>query len=251
MKKQPFLLSPLRDPQGSYLEVIQERGPLLEKYYSLVILGVTNTTHSKVLKTLEKMKFVILQGNYSYGEGYRRALAWGAKKDGEIFHCADFDRILHWASSYPNELKKTLKKTPTADYVILGRTKRAFATHPLSWQLTEKINNTLLSKVLGVKVDIGAGSAILNKKAAKIILTKSSELSFSILAEWPLLIKKAGLKVGYLAIEGQEWEDPDRFQKEIKKIGYKNWLEAYDRPYEWQKRLAITIQTAKLILKFL
>lgn len=251
MKKRLFLISPLHDPKGSYLGVIQERGPLLEKYYSFGVLGVTDTTNSKVITSLKKLNFVLIRGNYSYAEGYRQAISEGLKKGSRIFHCCDFDRILHWASAYPEELKNSLKKAKKADYIIIGRTKRAFATHPLSWQLTEKINNALLSKALGIKVDIGAGSVLLNRKAANIILDKSRETGFSILAEWPLLIKEAELKVGHLAVEGQEWENPDRFQNEIKKLGYKKWLKNYDSPYEWQKRLKITSQTAKVILKFL
>lgn len=249
-KNLPFLISPLHDPQATYLKVIKEKGPLLKKHFSLVIIGATDATHPKVLTALKNLKFTIRQGNYSYGEGYRQALAFASQKGSKIFLCADFDRILHWAFTFPQELKNTLSKTHTADYTIIGRTQRAFSTHPLSWQLTEKINNTLLSKALGLKVDIGAGSTLLNQKAAKVILAKSKEPSFSVLAEWPLLIRKAELKVDYLAVEGYEWEDSDRFQTEIKKIGFQKWLDNYDNAYEWRKRIDITNQTARFILNF-
>lgn len=247
----PFLISPLHDPEGKYLEIIKKWASLLPNFYSQIILRVTRKTNLKVLTKLQNLGFIVLQGDHPYGEAHRQALAYGLNKRGKIFHCSDFDRILHWTSSHPKELKKTLKKANFADYIILGRTKRAFATHPPSWQLTEKIDNTLLSKVLGFTVDIGAGSAILNQKAVKTILAKSKEMAFSILAEWPLLVKKVGLKVGYLAVEGYEWEDPDRFQKEIKKMGYQKWLESYDSLNEWQKRIEITNQRTKLILKLI
>lgn len=182
--KKAFLISPLHDPQGTYLGVIQEKGSPLAKYYSLVILGVTDATHPKTLTALRNLNFILLQSNYPYGEGYRQALNEGLKRGGCLFHCADLDRILHWASTYPNELQKTLKKAHTTDYIILAQ---------------------------------------------------SSEPSFSTLAEWPLLVKRAGLKVDYFAVEGYEWEDPDRFQKEIKKMDYQKWLENYYNTREWKK----------------
>lgn len=245
----PWLISPLHDPQGTHLEIIKKWGSLLPGFYSLIVVGATDQTDLKVLNELEHLKVVIRQGDYSYGEGYRQALACGLKKGGKIFHCSDFDRILHWVSSYPEELKNLLKKPPLADYLVLGRTKRAFATHPLSWRLTEKIDNTLISKALGFEVDICAGSAVLNQKSARTVLANSKESGFSILAEWPLLVQKAGLKVSYSAVEGYEWEDPDRFQKEIKEGGYQEWLKTYDHPDEWRKRIKSTNQKTKVILE--
>lgn len=247
-KQLPFLISPLHDPEGQCRLIIEKWASRLANYYSQVILGVTKKTHPNTINFLKKLDFILLLGDYPYGEAHRQAIDYGLKNNGKIFHCSDFDRILHWVSDYSKELKDTLEKVNRADYLIVGRTKRALATHPLSWQLTEKINNALLSKVLGLKVDISAGSFLLNQKAAKIVLGQSQEIGSPVLAEWPLLVKKAGLKVGYQAANGLEWEDPDRFQKEIKKMGYQKWLENYDTPNEWQKRLEITNQMAKFIL---
>lgn len=243
----PFLISPLHDPKGKYLPLLKKSGRLLFNNYSQVFLGVSDKTSTETIKMLDKLGFIICQGDYSYGEGYRQALALGFKKNGQFFHCSDFDRIFHWVSSYPQELTKILKKGALADYLILGRTKRAFSTHPLSWQLTEKIDNILASKLLERKVDLYAGSAFFNIQAAKIILANSKEESFSVLLEWPLLIKKAGLKINYLAVEGYEWEDPDRFQKEIKKLGFQKWFERYDSFTEWKKRIELICQRTQRI----
>jgi hypothetical protein len=69
------------------------------------------------------------------------------KTTNHLFYC-DFDRALHWIKTYPEELTQIVESPPDNDYVLIGRTKRAFQTHPKTQTMTEGIGNTLASKML-------------------------------------------------------------------------------------------------------
>ena len=42
----------------------------------------------------------------------------------------------------------------------------------------------------------------------------------------------------YVEVEGLEWETPDRFRAEIAELGYDAWLDQFQSPAEWRRRVA-------------
>jgi len=56
-------------------------------------------------------------------------------------HLCDWDRVLHWAEAFPDELRSIVGQIGRNDFLILGRTARAFATHPRVQRDTEGIVN--------------------------------------------------------------------------------------------------------------
>ncbi|HSD85501.1 MAG TPA: hypothetical protein VLG46_16690, partial [Anaerolineae bacterium] len=83
-----------------------------------------------------------------------------------ILYC-DFDRILHWMEFYPQELSDVAQQISAYDFTILGRTPRAFATHPRIQRDTEAIINHVFERVSGRAWDTGAGARGLSRRAAE------------------------------------------------------------------------------------
>ncbi|MFD2042953.1 hypothetical protein ACFSTA_01375 [Ornithinibacillus salinisoli] len=91
-------------------------------------------------------------------------------------------------------MKKIVTEISKYDYLILGRTQRAFQTHPVEWVETEKITNKICSLELNREVDITAGSCSFSRVAAEYISSYSQEKMTD--AEWGMIIYRiAGLKV--------------------------------------------------------
>ncbi|HLD11566.1 MAG TPA: hypothetical protein VJB91_01535 [Patescibacteria group bacterium] len=229
------LCCPLHDPDGRYLQVLEKYGRALSQFYSRISICATPMTSETTISRMKKLGWDVELRESLYGEGRRVALQHAERQ--EVYHCSDLDRMLHWVSEYPSELKDVLKWVQ-GDFLILGRTDRAFQTHPFSWQLTESAINTVASQLLRKNVDITAGACLLSEKAKTFLLRSSKERGFGVCGEWPLLLQDAGMKISYRSVEGYEWEDPDRFQDEIKSQGYEEWLSSrYQTEEEWMKRI--------------
>ncbi len=138
------------------------------------------------------------------------ALSFGA----DAIHQADFDRVLHWLECYPDELRATLNRLPRADCLITGRTAQAWSTHPRCMVESEALFNRAFSHLLGLPVDVGAGSKVFSPAAARYVLAHTPpEYGWAIDAAWPLMLLRAGCRVEYVAVDGLEWETPDQFRE--------------------------------------
>lgn len=183
-------------------------------------------------------------------EALGMALAGGASY---IHHC-DADRLLHWFMHYPDELKQTIGQIPTYDYLIMGRTERAFKTHPLTMQKTEVLINHVFKLVYTQDVDIMTGSKGLSARAARWILERTQVKDvFAIDSEWPLLVRqRPQFTMGYVVVEGLEWETPDRLYAQGKDEqtvqAWKERLEA--SPEEWVHRLRMALSISEAVLPF-
>ncbi len=101
-------------------------------------------------------------------------------------------------------------------YVCLGRTARAFATHPAAQRLPETATNRALSAAAGRPLDAVAGAAWLTPEAAEIILAGSREPTAATDLEWPaLILRHDPSRLRGLRCEGLEWETPDFHAAEI------------------------------------
>ncbi|HKZ34336.1 MAG TPA: hypothetical protein VJ179_00505, partial [Patescibacteria group bacterium] len=237
------LCCPLHDPDGRYLQMLEKHGSVLSQFYSRISICATPKTSRMTISSMKQLGWAVDVTESLYGEGRKIALQQAERQ--KMYHCSDLDRMLHWVSVYPSELKDVLKYAQ-GDFLILGRTDRAFQTHPFSWQLTESAINTVASQLLGKEVDITAGACLFSEKAKTLFLRSSKEKGFGVCGEWPLLIQDAGMKVLYRSVEGYEWEDPDRFQEEITFQGYERWLsDTYLTEEEWMKRIDLLKEQVK------
>jgi hypothetical protein len=195
------------------------------------------------------------------GEGRRAALAAAGPEHPSYFSC-DFDRWLHWSRFWPEELLALparvarlgrRHRTPPW-YVCLGRTARAFATHPAAQRLPETATNRALSVAAGRSLDAVSGAAWLTPEAAAVILANSREPTAATDLEWPVLILRHDPgRLRGLRCEGLEWETPDFHPEEIMAAGgLEAWTRAtFDTPAMWAARLHLASTSASALARVL
>lgn len=193
------------------------------------------------------------QGIDGIGPVRRETIRAGLEASTTHLQMCDFDRALHWAACYPQELDQVRAEITRYDLLVLGRTPRAWATHPPYQAETEPFFNRVFALTTGRDWDIGAGSRGLSRRAAETLLEISQESTVGVDAEWPLLLlNRPGFLVGHRPCEGLEFETADRCGPEIERAGsYAAWeAEVCAQPENWAFRLRVAWLIAEAVLRY-
>jgi len=250
------LVSPLHDPDARLAKAIRTHGKELKRiYFGHIAIRATKKTNKETLKALDSANIsYTLQttsGSYvSMGKTYKEAIAMGIKMKTRNIHVCDFDRILHWVKTYPNELRDIIEILPANIGITwIGRTKRAFESHPKSQREPEEIVNILASEVAGIEIDIMAGSFALDLATAKLMIKKSKRNDYAFYSEFINIAKNNGVQINSLITEGLEWETPDQYIEKIRHEGYQDWLEEFMSLPEWKRRIELLEKNALELIK--
>jgi hypothetical protein len=216
--------------------------------YPIVTVAATPATDARVTARLDVLGARVVAGGLT-GEGRRAALA-AAFPHGEAYFNCDLDRWLHWASFWPEELAalparvarlgSSERRRPWA--ICLGRTARAFRTHPATQRIPEAATNRALSLAAGRRLDAVSGAVWLSPEGAAIVLAESCEPTASTDLEWAaLILRRDPARLRGLRCEGLEWETPDIHAAAIAAAGgLATWTRAtYDTPAMWAARLRL------------
>lgn len=197
--------------------------------------------------------------NRAIGVARRQALRLALEGPADYFHYCDLDRLLHWWRTHREELVRTVRLIPGHDYLVIGRTERAFGTHPECQRLTEAITNRVGTALLRrFNPDIGdcdftAGSVGLSREVAAHLVGQSRAESNATDLEWPVLAAVAGFRIGFAAVEGLEFETADYYPEEVAAVGSAAaWAEARITLNEWVARVRLTYESllaAREVLK--
>ncbi|MBN1966397.1 MAG: hypothetical protein JW910_17235, partial [Anaerolineae bacterium] len=186
---------------------------------------------------------VLVTADWSHGrhEALRAALAF---EMGHV-HSADFDRLLRWVETRPDEWRATVAAMLRADCLVVGRTPRAYATHPQALVQTEAISNAVFSHLLGQPLDLSAGSKGFSRAAAEVILRHSEPgCALGMDAAWPVLLQRAGFRIEAVLVEGLDWESADRWlDRAADDDAQRQAAETYDAdPAHWARRVAVALE---------
>ena len=254
------LVATVHQPNDALGELTRATHPQLQALYGTLVFLCSQTTSAGMLALLrangatvhhERQQLANLSG---IGRVRRRALRLGLTTGCDHLHLCDFDRILHWAAHYPDELRQVVGEIANYDLLIMGRTERAFATHPPYQAETERLANLVFSRVYGQERDITSGSRGLSRRAAELLLIHSREVGAGVDAEWPLIVSRfPELHSGYIPCEGLEFETADRYRAEIAQAGgLERWLKAQSaRPELWVHRLRVAYEITEAALRAL
>lgn len=180
-------------------------------------------------------------GHLHLGLWRRAALALAIESAPAATHFlfCDLDRAMHWAEGYPAELDAALAEVAGHDCLVLGRTPRAFLSHPAAQRETEALANRVFALASGLPWDVMAAARGLSRAAAELIVAESRDDSVGSDCSWPLLCRSAGLRPGYRETEGMEFETLDRLADEVTAAGGpQGWINAFDAdPRNWLARL--------------
>lgn len=196
------LLTTLHDPGGKLIHLTDEYFIPISRLYDNYIIEVTEDTRYSD-KLFKPNVFKSPAGNI--GESRRNCLRRGLETDATHFHFIDFDRLLYWYMTYPEELKQVIRLIECDKFTIIGRTKAAFDSHPWYQRETEGLINRLYSQD---NVDVLAASRGMNVYMARWILKHSTASNPACIdVEWCRLIKTASVyPIKYLSVNGLGYE---------------------------------------------
>ena len=246
----PALGSTIHEPEYRLHDYIEGCADLVKECFSSVTLSATPATNSDLLAFIRSKGIEVVAGAMARTTTYRRAIE-GALAGGPpvVFSC-DFDRLLHWASAYPEELAETVRKVMGYDFTLIGRTERAFGTHPATQRKTEVIGNLVCSRLLGFErtIDVISATWAARPRVLERILAESSDDDYGLYTEWPMLGLTFADGRTVIEVEGLEWETPDRFAEEIERIGHEQWLARFETTEEWALRAGLAHRAIEVVL---
>jgi len=252
----------VHEPDGRLLPLLEAQLPALARLYAALVALCSRQTHPDILALLRAQGTLVhvdeeeRPGILGVGAVRREALRAGLAAGTTHIHLCDFDRALHWMARHATELEQVAGSVSRCDFLVLGRTHRAWATHPAYQTETEALFNRAFFLATRLPWDVGAGSRGVSRPAAERVLALSTDPTVGTDAEWPLLLLQAdsasepALCLGYQACEGLEFETADRFGLEIEAAGYAAWLARMEAdPRRWAFRLQVAHLIAAAIAR--
>lgn len=232
-------------PRGQ-LARFQRLYPRIAELYTNVVIVLLSDDQS-ILHALQAYPRVIVVQPSDVSTGRHLAVYTAAQQSGDFIHYIDFDRMLRWLETQPEEMSDILQLIPQYDCLIIGRTPEAFATHAQALQQTETIVNVVVSFLLGQAVDTGGGSRGFSRQAVRFLQQHCvAGNAISTDAEWPILLQRSGYSVGYYAARGLTWEVPDHYKAHaVDPESQQAAAVAYDQD---ATRWAMRVKTAQSII---
>lgn len=234
------------DPEGRLRNQAERIAPVLQRIFYGIVVRATDRTPDDALLPLMQTGAHIHRapscGHLRLGRARREALRLGLEAGAHHVLFCDLDRALHWAEYYPAELASVAGLIPAYDFLILGRTPRAFDSHPRAQCDTEAIVNRVFAQVSGQEWDITAAARGISRRAATAILDACPDETIGTDVSWTLFLQRTGLyAIGAVETEGLEYETADRFPEEVAAAGgIDAWKARIDAdPREWALRLEI------------
>jgi len=241
-----ILSSTYHDPQFRLKSLLTSALPKIKSIFSKLTVCCTPATPEEDSNFLIQEDFEVVSGTGmiqvdNYKRAIKLALDHVVYPENEKIFYIDFDRLIHWINTYPDELTKTLKENSDVDYLHIGRTQRAFNTHPITQKETEIMVNELGSKILGFSEtrDIISVCFLFTKDLGEKILKIKTSTKTGFYGIWPIIFWSSTNLKRYVSCEGLEWETADMYKREIDNVGYNQWLEDFQTPHEWKKRVQL------------
>jgi hypothetical protein len=252
MSRTIVLASTHHDPEGLLNQQTRRMLPMLTELYQHMHVVITTATPPATRELLHNAGIQVydrgteLPETVQYLGHWRRVAIERAlqdtPEDGYIHFC-DFDRILHWAEYWPDELRTTLDALTAYDFTVLGRTQRAFDSHPRVQRDTETVVNHVFAAASGLDWDVTAAARGFSRRAAEALVTGCSDDTIGNDCSWPLFLQAhGGLSLNHIQTEGLEFETLDRYtEEELRTLGGADaWVARLDGdPRNWSLRLDI------------
>ncbi len=256
MSYRPALVTTVHDPDRRLLSGLQAVGTALARYGERYAF-MTENTHGGVIDALHRAGVKTHVGPAgSAGAGQRRVLEEAVRAGHEEVFACDFDRWLHWAGSYPDELAKlperAAREHAEAWYICLGRSERALATHPMAQSLPEEITNRALTTIAGRRLDATSGASWIRLEGARLILAGSTAHTKATDLEWPgLVMREARDRVEGMILEGLEFETADAYAREIEAAGsLEAWIhDTYDQLHVLRNRAQLAADSITALMR--
>ncbi len=245
MNRNVALAMTLHDTEGRLGYQLSRMLPVLTEIFGGLAVRVTRDTDSGLLDRLASAGVKIdleapATGDSRIGQARRVAVDLALQFSKPFVMYCDCDRVLHWAEYHRAELARIAEEIVQHDFTVLGRTSRAYGTHPRVQRDTEAIINHVFALCSGTRWDVSAAARGLSRRAADSVVRGCPDDNISTDVSWTLFLQWAGgFSMGYIETEGLEFETADRYGDEIAKAGgLAAWIAQLDAdPQQWAQRL--------------
>jgi len=233
------LAATLHDPPGALRADVARWLPRLARLYARVQVACSPPTDRRVREILAAHGADAgTPPANTRGPLYRLALRRALAGDVTRVHYLDFDRALHWIARRPAELANVLKRARRYDAVLIGRTPRAHASHHEALVATEAVAAETFAARLGLggRVDFLVPSFVLTRDLTARLVARSRARDNAMYGEWVALLAGLDVPLAYLECDGLDWETPDRYRAEVRRVGLAAWRRTISTPAEWAMR---------------
>lgn len=248
------------DPQGQLSEQVRQAAPLLADRFSNIAICASPQANPQALALWQAAGALVeteSRGDdlpaYRLGAARRTAVLLALQQGSDHVLYCDGDRILHWIARYPDELRQVADQIRAYDFTVLGRSARAFQSHPGVQRDTEGVVNTVFRRVTGLDWDMGSGARGLSRRAAEALHGHCADDTIAVDVTWPLCLRRLpGYTLGYVITEGLEFETGDGYDHErVDAEEYARWLDALDDdPHRWAYRLKLAQFMVEKIIEY-
>jgi hypothetical protein len=232
------------NPRGE-LNRFQRLHPLLQSVYQDMIVTLPPQADPEVVESLQVLPHVTPVVTPEWPQGRYLSLKMALETGADYIHYADFDRLLRWVETRPDEWRQTVQVVVLSDCLVIGRTAWAWETHPRSLRETEAVSNEVFSHLLGIPLDLSAGSKGFSRAAAQVIMANTRpDRPMGADSEWIVLLHRAGFAVDTIQVDGLDWESADRYRGSAANEDMQREAAAlYDQnPQHWAMRVAVAAE---------
>ncbi len=186
--------------------------PQIQALYRPVMVTVPPGSDRGALALLRDLPDLCLLEDGEWRSGRHRVIAAALESGADHVHYLDGDRLIRWIETRPDELRATVERLTQTDFLIVGRTEAAFATHPQAQQQPERLSNSVFSALLGKDLDLSSGSKGFSRRAVEFLMRNSpSGDPMGADAEWTVLLWRGGFALEQVLVDGLDWETADRY----------------------------------------
>jgi len=254
-----LLLSALHDPEARLLpwarrlsmpgDTLMLSWQQVRANYSEALAVASPSTDSRTIATLKQAGWRVENGSDGVDRGLWAMVQLGLDQPVERIHFCDLDRVIHWLHRFPEELRCLPEVWGRADLVMLARSQRAFASHPACQTLTEGLANRVIAARIGlVGADAFSGSYVWTRRAVEAILQVPPPRDLSFYSEGVVAPFREGCSITRHEVEGLEWETPDQYPEEIAQLGFDAWLQQFESPKQWRRRVEMALRFVEAAL---
>lgn len=219
----------VHDPVGRLAAATRRLAGPLRQVFPDIALNVSDATTPEVMAALAELGADIMThaaGEAIIGKARRDAVGMAA---GRPALYADFDHMLRWVEFDPADLSRVLAEQPEADMLVVGRSPEALAREPQRLRESERLVNHIHALLTGEHWDLMFAIRRLSPEAARLIGQASRVDTLANDVEWPLLVREAGLHLGYA-------ESDALFYRTVEEFGDAEDSGDHD-PLQWIRRL--------------
>ena len=231
-------------PRGE-LERFRRLLPALEQVYASIAISLPPETDESLIQSLEALPGLQVAVTPDWSWGRYQAVTTALESGTSHIQYADFDRLLRWVETRPEEWRRVAGLIQRHNCLVIGRSEAAYRTHPRALVESEAISNLVTSFLLEQPLDVSAGSKGFSRGAAEYLAANCQPgRALGTDAEWLVVLKRAGFTIDSVTVEGLDWESADRYQDRAAGEGDQRQAAGdYDAdPKNWQMRVQVALE---------